>query len=601
MSRGTNMIYSDPSVETYRYRSLPKATGHMSPFAHNMNFLPMASSPMGGSLVYNRFEDPGNDLQSHEDADKSELERFWTLTPDALVTHSYEMLNQPSVEFTRQMWWESLTRYYGGPRALATRRIMEDLSNLFRISNSFVACINVPLFLSTFHHPSQREHVQPSLVLAMLALSTLLQSSEIGFGQEGRLKALELRDLAQSHFDMSLNCGWVSPDLAQAALVLVVFEASCHPVHFESRVQSALFLLDSLISGLGLLHLDKEEYNVTTFSPNTVPSLLAPFSDPIGQAAIGQGATKRGCSCSRFQLSSTSPSSRKITPLWFTSPGWSEEWGVAETRREEQRRLIWNTLTVTSGHLSYYDFVDRTSQNFSIAKPWNCSSRVRDSLDLRRCKMTWPRNTPYGRFTRGAIMLYTSCLSVHDDASMSEYDKGQFALQAWLESERIEKMLNSHTCHIERVNLYFGRQILFDTRNLVSSQYSRYVPHPNIGDPHFHRDKAMSWLNHQKNVAHQFLGALSHVTGLRNTLATRPYLTFWFHDQLARYLDTWRQDPTLRIALDLCVQLLPPAEYIMALFPSNDPREKYEILHQRLVDACILSGIPAPPPPNYIL
>jgi hypothetical protein len=47
-------------------------------------------------------------------------------------------------------------------------------------------------------------------------------------------------------------------------------------------------------------------------------------------------------------------------------------------------------------------------------------------------------------------MLYTSCLSVHHDASISEYDKGQFALQAWLESEEIEIMLNRHSCDIER-------------------------------------------------------------------------------------------------------------------------------------------------------
>jgi hypothetical protein len=182
------------------------------------------------------------------------------------------MLNQPSVEFTRQMWWESLTRYYGGPRALATRRIMEDLlvlvapisciwAEIFLVkfpNLQFLYCmvpcllhsiledvpltlvfpprINVPLFFSTFHYPSQREHVQPSLVLSMLALSTLFQSSEIGLGHRGRLKAcefpsmcqcrmlnrtrvVELRDLTQSHFDMSLKCGWVSPDLAQAALV----------------------------------------------------------------------------------------------------------------------------------------------------------------------------------------------------------------------------------------------------------------------------------------------------------------------------------------------------------------------------------------------
>jgi hypothetical protein len=52
-------------------------------------------------------------------------------------------------------------------------------------------------------------------------------------------------------------------------------------------------------------------------------------------------------------------------------------------------------------------------------------------------------------------MLYTSCLSVHHDGSISEYDKGQFAVQAWLESERIEKMLNTHTCDLERATRAF--------------------------------------------------------------------------------------------------------------------------------------------------
>ncbi|KAF9519720.1 hypothetical protein BS47DRAFT_1083437 [Hydnum rufescens UP504] len=151
--------------------------------------------------------------------------------------------------------------------------LRKTFQHLFRVSNQFLAFINVPLFLSTFHHPDQREHVQPSLVLAMLALSTLLRSSDIGLGHKGRLKALELRDLAQSHFDMSLICGWVSPDLAQAALLLVMFEGSCHPAYSESRARSTLFLLDSLILGLGLLELDKGDYSVTTFSPNSVPSL----------------------------------------------------------------------------------------------------------------------------------------------------------------------------------------------------------------------------------------------------------------------------------------------------------------------------------------
>jgi hypothetical protein len=115
------------------------------------------------------------------------------------------------------MWWEILTRYYSGSRAVATRRITEDLSHplvlvalilfgaeIFPVLNFpslqslacivrclphsisedvwlilvFLPSINVPLFFTTFHHGSQREHVQPSLVFAMLALSTLLQSSD---------------------------------------------------------------------------------------------------------------------------------------------------------------------------------------------------------------------------------------------------------------------------------------------------------------------------------------------------------------------------------------------------------------------------------------
>jgi hypothetical protein len=62
-----------------------------------------------------------------------------------------------------------------------------------------------------------------------------------------------------------------------------MFEASCHPAHSESRVRWTLFLLGSLILALGLLDLDLDEgYDVTTFTPNSAPSLFASFSDHIG-------------------------------------------------------------------------------------------------------------------------------------------------------------------------------------------------------------------------------------------------------------------------------------------------------------------------------
>ena len=61
--------------------------------------------------------------------------------------------------------------------------------------------------------------MQPSYILAMLALATFLQSSETGLGTEGRNKALRLRDEAQGALDASLNAGRLDHDLAKAAWV----------------------------------------------------------------------------------------------------------------------------------------------------------------------------------------------------------------------------------------------------------------------------------------------------------------------------------------------------------------------------------------------
>lgn len=63
--------------------------------------------------------------------------------------------------------------------------------------------------------------MQPSLVLAALALSTLMKSSEVGLGAQGRSFALWLREAAQSALDASLAVNWMEPALAYAAYVRV--------------------------------------------------------------------------------------------------------------------------------------------------------------------------------------------------------------------------------------------------------------------------------------------------------------------------------------------------------------------------------------------
>ncbi len=44
---------------------------------------------------------------------------------------------------------------------------------------------------------------------------------------------------------------------------------------------------------------------------------------------------------------------------------------------------------------------------------------------------------------------------------MSDVDKAQFALKAWLETDAIEDALNKHTCAIEKAYIFHGREYLF--------------------------------------------------------------------------------------------------------------------------------------------
>ena len=61
--------------------------------------------------------------------------------------------------------------------------------------------------------------MQPSLVFAGLALSTLMRSSEMELGTAGRTRAAWLRDQAQASLEASWNAQWIDMTLAKAALV----------------------------------------------------------------------------------------------------------------------------------------------------------------------------------------------------------------------------------------------------------------------------------------------------------------------------------------------------------------------------------------------
>ncbi|KAF9519737.1 hypothetical protein BS47DRAFT_1465441 [Hydnum rufescens UP504] len=157
MAMGTNVAHTDPSVERrshhFLYDSLQRRRSHTA-VCYSTNFLRWLQVACVSSITPWKISEMTTKVMKM--LMKPGWGGFWAPTPGALVAHSYEILNQPSVEFIRQMWWESLST-------------------------------------GVLHQ---------SLVLAMLALSIYCKVVDMGWAKRGRLKALELRDLAAMSYSI---------------------------------------------------------------------------------------------------------------------------------------------------------------------------------------------------------------------------------------------------------------------------------------------------------------------------------------------------------------------------------------------------------------
>ncbi len=144
--------------------------------------------------------------------------------------HKFKIfLVNPLVNLRGRLGWDSLLSLYLSPpsdfqqtrsrsdRDLATQTITADLRFLFRSSNYWFSFFHLPTFFGNYSDPVRRHNLQPSLILAALAVSTFWQSSDVGLGKDGRDRALHLRDKAQSALESSFNSGWIDETLAQAA------------------------------------------------------------------------------------------------------------------------------------------------------------------------------------------------------------------------------------------------------------------------------------------------------------------------------------------------------------------------------------------------
>lgn len=467
--------------------------------------------------------------------------------------------------------------------------------------------------------------MQPSLVLALLAMSTFWQSSEVGIGQPGRERALRLRDEAQGALEASVNAGWLDETLAQAAWLLALFEVCAHPRHSSERCVSALVMLDSIIRSLSLTLVDADDPTATMFLPGTVPAVPrtqqeAPWfgyqpmyesrqaarqMDPCYiPSSPGQNpVTEIGCSCRDLTLGCHWPSASEHAPMWALTPAWNDSWSENEIRKESIRRLCWSAMITAAGHISYTTAHRTHAPNLFIADPANYALLFSGESIARSPSLSTSSKDTVWALQDRCFLLWHACIRMRTDLSVSDATKAQFATKAWLEADALEAALNKHTCSIERAFIYQAREYIFNTRMSISYEFQRYIPLVTANtNGSFHRHKAEEWLRHQAVVAERFMHGLHLITGnANNLLARRPFFVFWFMSQISRSLSLWECDNSLYVALDVCKAFLPPIDYLSALWPCPEQRHRYNLLRERLNDACYVAGVSLPPPPNFSL
>lgn len=89
----------------------------------------------------------------------------------------------------------------------------------FKDTGHWLSFLNLDFFTSSLFNPEDRLHIQPSFILAGLALAVLMKSSELEGGSNGRGRALWFRNAAQEALNKAWRSEWIDAQLAEAAFV----------------------------------------------------------------------------------------------------------------------------------------------------------------------------------------------------------------------------------------------------------------------------------------------------------------------------------------------------------------------------------------------
>jgi hypothetical protein len=237
----------------------------------------------------------------------------------------------------------------------------------FDMGLSWFGCINRSSFFAQLHHPIARLEIQPALVLALLACNTLFRTGEDGPTHPGRQLACTYADAARAMIQQSVIANKTDPSLAQAALVLCIFETCPHPLHSLQRSAAALQQMDAIMQMFCLFAIDVTDERVSIFLPNQVPKLSIEPASPAQLIEIVSPEIEAAV------LTSEDQSRRDRAAMWSPVPKWPVHWSESDMRKDESRRVAWTASVVVAGFSTWCLAMGRPPLDLYCAQPENVS------------------------------------------------------------------------------------------------------------------------------------------------------------------------------------------------------------------------------------
>ncbi|PPQ92783.1 hypothetical protein CVT25_003831 [Psilocybe cyanescens] len=500
----------------------------------------------------------------------------------------YPVPTSPSIENEHQAWWNKIMTQHT-PESLAT-----ELTFLYNNTGHLLSFINLNYLIKQLYRDEERIRIQPAFILSILAMAALMKSSSIEDGPSGMRNAMLYANDAHAAYEEAVRGPWVDAKLAEAALILALFESSAYPHHSSSRAMSALMNLDQLIKSISLTVHDQRDRDVSTFSPDNVPMVLIDGMDSNDD---------RKCGC--FPPGSIDPPDPYSNRPYILP--WDSNWTPEEIYDEEVRRLCWSALGLVSEYVAQCQALNDDAPQFFLSEPSNFGllfpNEVLDrvSPSYRASNSLSPKESVWALYCR-SMLLWNFCNQFRKPSQ--EEERAEQAHEAFLEVQAIEDSLNTHRCNLDTTLIYTCREYIHNTRMLVAqalrSSFHGLDNGKSTPGPIFKRKQAEDWLFYEDQIIRRVNTVIHHLHSPDGyQLSRRPFRINWFINQLAICLVLWTHDPTLDDALKLAKSILHPIDVLNALWPCPAIQGRCDSLRRQLEEACNSRHLQGPFPPSY--